>query len=636
MNKMNTTLYKSIALAFFFGFLSQSSFAQIFWFEDFTNGIPSDWGNVDLLDNNGEWTWCDDPTEMSGGGCPGVTIGQTAFGATTAGSGFVTVASDEIGSGNNTHTSELTTSAINCSSYSEVWISFETTIGIYVMQASSNVFLQVSSDSVSWENYLIFPTLNGTDVWSENPELITMDLTEAAAGESTVYLRWRWQAGWEYYWNLDDINLYESNPAPPHDLRVNTNWFATFLNSMTPGSQVEPFGFMADVENVGSADQTNASLNMKIVNNADPSTSLYDESIDFDTVFVGELEENQLFPDEGFLPDSDPGVYTAVYTVTADSMDANFSNNQITFGFEVTDSIFAKDSGLANATGGAPPTNVWGPNEPYSWAYGNYYYLPNGEGMYATKASFGLANANDPGISGKQINVRLYKWNSDNDGGEDMDPTERDWIGSAIYTIVGDESPTDMITVPLYTPVNNNPIELEDDAAYVLMLEYAATDQTIVAFMITQDTDYAPTIYRSQELGEPRYAALVAFGEPLSGESYNSFGFGRDVVPVARLHVSEYPLLTRVDEVLSSDNKLRVYPNPADDFIQVSISLVEQHDNAGIEMVDLNGKVMKHRSLENLQETQFKFSLEGLPNGSYFINLNTPEGQRTVPFSKVK
>lgn len=630
MTKKNTTLYKCIALFFLFGYLPNSINAQVFWSEDFSNGIPSDWGNVDLLDNDGEWTWCDDPTAVAGGGCPGITIGQMVFGSTTAETGFVTVASDEIGNQYNTHTSELTTSAINCSAYDEVFITFESQIGIYVFPASNNVFLQVSTDSISWEDFLIFPNLNGIDVWSANPELSTFNLTEFAAGEPTVYLRWRWQAGWEYYWNLDDINLYASNPSPPNDLRVNTNWFATAHNSMVPASQVETFGFMADIENVGSTDQTNVILNMTIVDNEDPATNLYDESISFNEILVGELIENELFPDPGFLPDPVPATYTAMYTVTSDSVDQNMSNNQISFGFEVTDSIFAKDAGMENASGGAPPISVWGNNEPYSWAYGNYYYLPNGAGMYATQASFAIANAGDPGIAGKQINIRLYKWLEDTDGGEDMDPTEREWIGSAIYTVGGDESPFEMITLPIYTPANNEPIELEDNTAYALMIEYAATDQRIIAFMITQDTDYAPAIYRSQELGAPRYAALIGYGDPLSSQPYDSFGFGRDVVPIARLHISENPFIVNTNEILSPDNKVVVYPNPANDFINVDIELVEPHERIEIEIVNQTGQLVNHKLYENFQNGQLQFEVKELAAGTYFLNVRTAKGQRTV------
>ena len=635
MNKTTTTLYRSIVLLLLIGFVSQNAFAQVFWSEDFTNGIPSDWDNVDLLDNNGEWTWCDNPTQV-GGGCPGITVGQMAFGATTASTGFITVASDEIGTTNNTHTSVLTTSAINCSAHEEVYLTFETTIGIYQFSADENVFFELSTDNTTWEEFLVFPTLFGTQTWSPNPELISFNLTDFAAGESTVYLRWRWVAGWEYYWNIDDVKLHASNPAPPNDLRVNTNWFATHLNSRTPASQVDTFGFMADIENIGSTTQHDVSLNVEIVNDTNPSVVLYDVSLDYDSMEVGELIQNELFPDPGFLPAPEPGTYTAAYTITANSMDADFSNNVISFGFEISDSTFSKDSGINNATGGAPPTSVWGDTEPYSWAYGNYYYIPNGAGKYATKASFAIANASDPGIPGKQVNVRLYKWLEDTDGNEEMDPSEREWVGYAIYEIAGYESSFELITVSLSDPINDEPVALEDDAAYVLMIEHSATDQRIIAFMITQDTDYAPAIYRSQELGDPRYAALIGFGDPLSAQPFSTFGFGRDVVPVAHLHISEYPIDVKVEDVLSPDNKLTVFPNPASDFISVNIELVEQQKNAAIEIVDLNGKVVKRRKLENLQEAQLRFDLEGLSVGNYFLNLITPKGQRTVAFAKQK
>ncbi len=638
MKKSNTLLLKGIALTMLFACFTSMVSAQIFWDEDFADGIPADWTNEDLSSHGAVWTWCDDPAAGAGGGCPAIFDDainmQSPFAGPTATTGFVTIDSDGIAAtAGNPHISELTTPAIDCSGQSEVYLSFNAHIGVYDLDAETNALLQVSINGADWIDYTIFPGLDTGERWSDNPEEVVVNLTDFVAGESTVYLRWHWTAGWEYFWNMDDIFLTSENPIDPHDMRVNDNFFASAPNYGIPASQVEAFGFIADIENIGSVDQTGVSLNVTVVDDSDPGTNLYDQTLDYGTVLAGELIENQLFPDDGFTPGTTVGTnYTGTYTITADSVDMDSSDNVRTFPFTVTDGVFQKDFSLETSGGTRPADGEWdaATNEPWSWAWGNHYHVPNGDGMYATEAMFALGNAGD--IPGAQMFIKLYEWD-DTSADSNCDPDERTWVGYSLYTVDGTEGTDILITVPILNVSNDEPgIAMEDGSNYVLMLEYTASDNaTEVFFMSNQSIDFGAAIFRSQELMEPRLGGMLGIGEPLSSEIYSYVGFGTDNVPVVRMGISDTP--TAVDDILDDNNTVSAYPNPATDFINVDIDLVEMHETVMVEVTDLTGKLVSHQRYSDFQSDLLQVDVSQLAAGSYYLSVVTPDGQKTTKFA---
>jgi len=647
MKRSNTLLLKSMVLAMLFVGYANVSIAQIFWSEDFTNGIPTDWTNEDLSGQDVIWTWCDDPLAGAGGGSTGgcntifddATNMQSPFAAETAATGYVTLDSDANNGGTaNPHLSELTTSAIDCSGQTEVYLAFSTHIGVYDLDADLNAILQVSTDGgTTWEDYTLFPGLNTGERWSDNPEEAVVNLTAQCAGQAQVLLKWNWTAGWEYFWSIDDVIMTSENPIDPNDMRVNSNFFAIAPNSMIPASQVETFGFLADIENIGSVDQTGVELNVQIIDDAAPGTALYDETFVYGDVLTGELIENQLFPDDGFTPSTTPASYTGTYEITADLTDMDPSDNTRTFGFSVNDEgIWAKDTGIDNAGAFRPADANWeGTSEPFSWAWGNFFHVVNG-GMYANQASFALGNPEE--IVGESFTVKLYSWDdsmaSGGNGDFNADPNERSWVGFATYTVQNNDAQGEIITVDLVDLFTEDPgVLLEEGVDYILMLEYTATDQTETFIMSTQNLDYGAQIFRSQELGIARYGAMLGVSEPLSAEPYSYVGFGTDAVPVVRMHIASEPININVNSVLDDNNTVNVYPSPANDMINVDIDLVEIHDEVTVEVVDAAGKLMLQRSYNDFQQDLLNFDLSKMAVGNYFLNVTTPEGQKTTKFS---
>jgi len=384
-----------------FLFNTNSIEAQAFWEEDFANGVPAGWGNEDESGQGAIFRWCSNPTSGGGADCPSIFNGQVAFASSTATNGFVSVDSDEVGAAtggtNPVHISKLTTTPIDCSSQSNVFLSFESNIGVYELSAEDNAILQVSNDNGNtWSDYTCYPGLTPNVEWSANPEIVVLNISSDAAGQSSVLLRWHWTAEWEYHWSLDDIKLSSQDPTPPHDMMLSTSsgeFFAQAPNALTPVSQLETFGFLADISNIGAEDQTGVNLNVTISDDADGET-VYTEDLNYGTVAGGDTLQNVPFASAGFLPPSQPAFYTGTYTLTSDStmFDPTIGNNSGSFNFGVSDSLFSKDLGNAFANG--PALSNWSDGEPRSWAYGNHYHVVNGQGKYASFVQFGLGDTN--------------------------------------------------------------------------------------------------------------------------------------------------------------------------------------------------------------------------------------------------
>ncbi|GEM_PF-630739 len=461
----------------------------------------------------------------------------------------------------------------------------------------------------TWSDPIFFNEDIGINEMTTRDNVVYVPL-KGASGSSQFRIKFIYEANY-YFWVIDDVKIVRRTN---HEMRINDNWYAIAPNFKIPESQREEFGFLADIENVGAFDETNVRLHM-IIRKVGGDT-VYTDYHDYGTIARDSLAENQSFG--AFLPPADQGIYRAEYVLEYDSiaLDSDPDNNQIPFFFEITDSTFAKEDGGTRTIYPAPSN--WDPGEPRSWAYGNYYYVPNG-GMYAYTASFALGNAED--VEGETVYISLYKWNDLNEDGN-CNPDERELVGINFYEIQGDETPVIPVTVMLYT-LDDEYVMLESNTAYVLMLEYITDTDTEVEFVASEDFDYGAMILNSIQLGAPRYAGMLGINGDLTVETYSSLGFGWDFVPVVRLNVR--PISTATNEPLLSNLKVLLSPNPTSDLLQVSLPNSD-HTQVELRLVSPQGKhlLVQQATLGNGQTTTLDLST--LPQGNYFLLIRTAEG----------
>ncbi|MCP3928563.1 MAG: T9SS type A sorting domain-containing protein [Bacteroidetes bacterium] len=266
-----------------------ASNAQIFWEEDFSEGIPTEWTNEDAALNIDTvsfdtvrvvWEHCDDPAS-----CVPAEFGLDAFASATADNGYAYVDSDQWGGDYvGLHMSQLTTAVINCSDKDSVYINFDSHIGTFAYNANDNAILRVWTNNNGWTDYNIYPELtadNGQS-FSSNPRTIIVNLSDVASNTDSVRLQWQWTGFYEYSWAIDDIVLTSEDPTPPPELPEGVIWIENFdgdadgwtVNSPSIDTAVWTWDLTGDVGNgalagAGTRIQCSNEINGSMVFNAD-------------------------------------------------------------------------------------------------------------------------------------------------------------------------------------------------------------------------------------------------------------------------------------------------------------------------------------------------------------------------------
>jgi hypothetical protein len=121
--------------------------------------------------------------------------------------------------------------------------------------------------------------------------------------------------------------------------------------------------------------------------------------------------------------------------------------------------------------------------------------------------------------------------------------------------------------------------------------------------------------------------AIVTFtiGEPVTGMITNvaaivtqGFQQSNNTNPVS------------VSELSSDDIKIKVYPNPTEDLINISLKN-DNKETIILELSDLNGKVlMQQKMKDDIVDNQF--DLSSYPVGIYLLKISTISGKRSSNF----
>jgi hypothetical protein len=314
-------------------------------------------------------------------------------------------------------------------------------------------------------------------------------------------------------------------------------------------------------------------------------------------------------------------------------VDFDPSDNFRFFDFETSDTTFAKEFGATTSI--TPADANWeGDMEPHSWAFGNYFYVVDGDEWWASSATFGIGEP-APELVGRLISVYLYRWDADTNEDGSMDPDERTRVGFYVYEITGNELLDELITVPLinFPSGEAGPVDLESNQAYVLMVEYATNDE-INFFMAGGELNYAAMTFRSELDGIPagngRYAYMLGVNGDLESEPYSSAGFNTPIAPVVRLNIGPGPINTK--ETLDAANIIEVSPNPANEKINLKIDLVELQERLSVRILDVNGRLILDQPYENIKSENFEYDVSNFANGAYFLHLVTENGVRTERF----
>ncbi|HMO39062.1 MAG TPA: T9SS type A sorting domain-containing protein [Saprospiraceae bacterium] len=444
-------------------------------------------------------------------------------------------------------------------------------------------------------------------------------------GASSLQIRFIYDANY-YYWIIDDVKIAE---LEANNLSVNT-FFAVPPNAATPLAHVEPVGFLADIENVGAVTQTNVNLNVTI-RDADEN-EVFTADLPYGSVPAGALVEN--IPFQALYTPTSLGAFRGTYTITADAEDFDLGNNTRDFDFVITEGTFSKDlTGVSNAT--RPADAGWDANEPHSWAWGVGYYIPEGAGNFVRTISFAIQPEN-AGAVGKDILITMYKWVDTN---EDLfaQPNERELVGFNNYTITGNEMFSQLITLPFPDP-QDDPVQLEDNTQYIVMVEYLADDASNVFISYNNEIDYTATVaVLGDVINRNRFAGFLGIGGNLFEEIYFPFGFTGSAysnIPVVRMTVGSSPSSTEDLNRLASN--FNIYPNPTNGLLNLQLDLDKPAKDATVRIFDISGRLLQQWRYDNVQREQMQYAVNQLSSGTYFIQLITEDGAGTKKFMVTK
>lgn len=314
-----------------------------FFTEDFAAGIPAGWTNTDNAGSGVVWVVTTTGAYNTGA----VVDEQLNPSGTSAANGYLKIDSDSAGPGSAQNAS-ITTVAINCSGHSLVHLAFNE---YFAQFGASTGVVSVSNNNLNWTTVHNAEAGLTQDSGTANPNVVDLDISTIAANQATVYIRYTYTGNYDYWWFVDDIQLYEPSAV---DLQA--------YSIKDPGNQYTKIAFPeiaqlmleADVKNVGLNATSGGSVSFEVIN-AVTLASVFQETINLSPMPVGTFQT--VNPVSGFTPPY-TGFFKSKITVNI-AGDGNASNNVITSNpVEITDSTMARDDGtFAEILGiGAGPT----------------------------------------------------------------------------------------------------------------------------------------------------------------------------------------------------------------------------------------------------------------------------------------
>jgi hypothetical protein len=109
--------------------------------------------------------------------------------------------------------------------------------------------------------------------------------------------------------------------------------------------------------------------------------------------------------------------------------------------------------------------------------------------------------------------------------------------------------------------------------------------------------------------------------------------FGWDVVPVVRLVLQT----VNTDDELAHDNLVSVYPNPVIDQLQVKLDFVKSYSDVQLRLINHLGQSVLDRTIKSTITNHIEsLNVRDLSAGSYMLQVETADGQRSIPVVIVK
>jgi len=441
-----------------------------------------------------------------------------------------------------------------------------------------------------------------------------------------------------YFWIVDDFKVVETecSNTTAGGQKGTPAFFSRAPWVAIPANQVFPYPALADIHNAGACDQTNVTLNLKVEETS--GNVIYDENLSYGTLAPDSIAQNKIFNELVDVPSAPPTIaisdYVGTYTLSQDLADFDSTDNSITYDFTVGGFEFALEDGSTRPI--APAASNWTAGAPQSWVYGNFFQ-PVADAD-ASNIVWGVNNATE--MAGLTVNVLLLQW-TDTNGDEVSSSSERRYLSVVPYTFTGTEGNPAIITTPIENFNDPGvPVTMKADFGYMAVIEWqAAVNDPLFTMLGNDSRDFSGTNLAFDSafvngLTDRRFYASV-LGIPMDGNvaeiDYavtNTFGF--DIVPVVRIQVD--PTVNTKDP-LSSINLISTYPNPVSDEIQVKMAFEKPYRDVQLRLLNYLGQQVYSKTISNTITNHIELiNVSSFAAGNYMLQVETPDGQRSVPF----
>jgi hypothetical protein len=495
----------------------------------------------------------------------------------------------------------------------------------------------VGGDWADWTNVTI------NTEFATNGNFETNDVQRffmpGAAGHDSLQVRFVYNDNY-YMWAIDDVKIVETEC---NNLRVQTNFYAIAPWATIPADQVREFAALADIYNAGACPQTNVVLNHTVIDTATGAV-VYNENLAYGTVGPDSLAENKLFPELINLP-KEEACYQATYTLTSDSTDFDPTDNTITSFYCVGGNVFGHEDGFTRsvAVNGA----IYDPGAPLSYAYGNVF-KPEVDAT-VDHIIWGVNNPDD--MAGKTVSIYLLQW-TDTNGDLIAENSERRFVGFNDYTFTGTEGDNAILQTELENFDNpGDPVVMRAGFQYIALVEYVATDQTQFFLLASEDRDYGAQVLAMDSAFAHGLTTerlfMTALGFSPDGNIANidyevreldvndtRVYFGDDIVPMIRVVVQS---TINTNDELPINNLVAAYPNPATDQVSVKLEFTQPYDDVQLRLINNIGQTVFEKVINTTITVHTEsINVSALATGNYLLQVETPDGQRSVPVIVIK
>jgi len=528
-------------------------------YEDFGGGeIPAGWSVFDNTGNGYDWRWSDQgPTGpySNYAGPINSTTGYNGFMLYDADAFDITTTKD----------AWFEMAPLDLSAYPHIVIIFEEFMR-YCCTSSGGFWVEVSTDGfITQTVYDVSLGLGGADA-SDNPVIPEVDISDAAALQSDVRIRFHFTTNIAYFWMVDDILI----KTPFDNEMILNEYFVSFESegfySSIPVEHLHGMNFSAEVRSNGINDQTNVVLNTLIKDNT--NTEIYNQSSE--SITISYLQTDTLNIEEYYtLPDQDTGTYKIHLSVLQDQTDDNPENNSVILTSKVTHNTYGRALFQNYKTG--PQYFVDGDDGD---GIGCTYYLITEDTLQSVSVL--LDSATSPGIT---LIGRVYT--------DDDPPVEI--ISSDEYTVTEDD-PGNRVTLPLASTGNGE--EIVSPGTYIAFVEgYWGDGDFIVAADESVFQGYFTNRLRIMD----------------------NWYSGLSCVPFINLNLYRTLYNSGTDEISVEQEKVRIFPNPSSGTVNITSS-----DNSVVYIYNMMGELLL---ADETPERSHKIDLSEYPDVCYIVKI---------------